>query len=211
MSSNPTAINPNMQPTVNRLSNECRAHSDEDPFQLIDSAWGIIETMCGPTHWKLDRWARRAAALSKKVRNDSVGVIARHDAREAALSARADALDQRERNLGVMAAQVADFVGKASVLFDRLHKIRDDAVAAAEGPLPSPPGTEEPKSAEPEPPLELEDAHIAPAVGKDPHNSRGEFLRLSHPVTRDEEEFPDPQLPRPPDQPQPISPGLDEK
>ena len=209
MSSNPTAINPNMQPTVNRLSNECRAHSDEDPFQLIDSAWGTIE-----------RWRANAletgslgalTALSKKVRNNSVGVIARHDAREAALSARADALDQRERNLGVMAAQVADFVGKASVLFDRLHKIRDDAVAAAEGPLPSPPGTEEPKSAEPEPPLELEDAHIAPAVGKDPHDSRGEFLRLSHPVTRDEEEFPDPQLPRPPDQPQPISPGLDEK
>lgn len=209
MSSNPTAINPNMQPTVNRLSNECRAHSDEDPFQLIDSAWGTIE-----------RWRANAletgslgalTALSKKVRNNSVGVIARHDAREAALSARADALDQRERNLEVMAAQVADFVGKASVLFDRLHKIRDDAVAAAEGPLPSPPGTEEPKSAEPEPPLELEDAHIAPAVGKDPHDLRGEFLRLSHPVTRDEEEFPDPQLPRPPDQPQPISPGLDEK
>ena len=46
-----------------------------------------------------------------------------------------------------------DFVGKASVLFDRLHKIKADA---EEDPLPLPPGH---KSEEPEPTLN-EDAAL---------------------------------------------------
>ena len=183
---------------------------DENPFDIVDSAWGSIE-----------RWRAQAletgslgalTALSKKVRNDSAGIAARHDAREDALNSRQDALDQRERNLGVLAAQVTDFVGKASVLFDRIQRLKADA---EEEPLPLPPGL---TSELPDPALNEPATNADTAEGDPPDlDERGEFLRLSHPVTRDQaepaggKEFPDPELPHPPIVQSPIAAGLDEK
>ena len=104
-----------------------------------------------------------------------------------------------------MAAQVTDFVGKASVLFDRLHKLRADQ---AEEPLATPPGTETNK--EPEPPLALEDAEVSgtsPEVG-DPY---GEFPRLTKRIATDQPEFPDPELSHPPEVQEPVAAGLDKE
>ena len=196
--------------------------SGEDPFEIIDSPYG-----------QLERWRARAlatgavgatVALNKKVRNNFAARMDAIASREAALTAKADALDQRERQIGVLAAQVADMAGRLATRWDALEQRRADAEREAEDPLPLPPGhvSEEPQpslNADEEQPAHAEppgdpskpDEHSAPAVGKDrPGDARGEFLRLKHPVTRDQAEFPDPELPHPPVEQQPISAGLDE-
>ena len=86
---------------------------------------------------------------------------------------------------------MAGRVGKA---IDRLEQMRADAEAEQE-PLASPPCTDadpDDPSKEPEPALELEDGEGDP------------------PVTTDQPEFPDPELPHPPQVEQPISVGLDQ-
>ena len=189
-------------------------HSGENPFDIIDSAWGSIE-----------RWRAQALAtgelgaltvLSKHVKNDSIARMDAVEQREAALSARQDALDQRERNLGVLAAQVTDFVGKASVLFDRLHKLKADAEAEPEE-LPLPPGH---SSELPDPALNA-DASLpgdpsaaASASALTPEQQERDFaahLRLNHPIARDQDdppvggiEFPTEPLPKPPELQQPT-------
>jgi hypothetical protein len=71
-------------------------------------------------------------------------------------------------------------------------------------------------SKEPEPSLELENDTISGTLPGDPSQSdtngdpRGEFLRLSKPVTMDQTEFPTGELPTPPEVPQPIAAGLDQ-
>ena len=149
--------------------------------------------------------------LSKKIRNDSASIAARQDAREAELNARADAINARELQHAVNVTQFVDFVGKASVLFDRLHKLRADQ---AEEPLAAPPGIPSDPSKEPEPSLELEGANAAGdpleelTKESDPH---GEFPRLTKPIAMDQSEFPDPELPTPPEQQQQIAAGLDDE
>ena len=106
-----------------------------------------------------------------------------------------------------------DFVGKASVLFDRLHKLRADQ---AEEPLATPPGAE---NKEPEPALELEDSEVSGRAPGDPsedptkedQDRPGEFLKLKAPVSMDQAEFPVPELPHPPEVQQPIAAGLDKE
>lgn len=200
------------------------AHSGENPFDIVDSAWGSIE-----------RWRAQAmetghlgamSVLSKQLRTNSAAVIDSITEREEALTAREEACDAREKAHAVSVTNFVDFVGKASVLFDRLHKIKTDA---EEGPLPLPPGH---KSEEPDPSLpdtdELpgqepgEDAALpgdpSPPAGSEPsltpreqERAFGESLRLKYPVTRDQTEFPDPELPEPPVVQQPIAAGLDKE
>jgi hypothetical protein len=139
------------------------------------------------------------------------------EAREARLDVRQDALDQRERGLGVIATQIADLAGRASVIWDRIERARADAM---EEPLAAPPGT---PSKEPEPSLALEGDAIAGTSPGEPSDHptkedqefegdpRGEFLRLKHPVTSDQREFPTGELPTPPVVQQPIAAGLDKE
>jgi hypothetical protein len=183
-----------------------------DPMEIVDSPFG-----------RMEREKAKAIAtgefsglveLSKKIRNDSAAIAARHDAREAELNSREDSIAARERQHAVNVTQFVDFVGKASVLFDRLHKLRADQ---AEEPLAAPPGTE---NKEPEPALELEDAEVSGASPGEPCLERssdregdpyGEFPRLTKPITMDQTEFPDPELPKPPEVQQPIAAGLDKE
>ena len=184
------------------------AYEGENPFDIVDSAWGSIE-----------RWRAQAlhtgevsglTTIADHVRSDAITRLDAIEARETQLSARQDALDQRERGLGVIAAQIADLAGRASVVWDRIERARADAT---EEPIAHPPGNDEapePKSKEPEPSLELEDDAIAGTSPGDLDlelNSHGEFLRK----VPDQAEFPDPELPHPPVVEQPISVGLDEE
>ena len=93
------------------------AYEGENPFDLVDSKWGRVE-----------RW--RAVALStgelgamtvlnKQIQNDAAATIDDIEAREAALAAREEACDAREKAHAVSVASFVDFVGKAAALFDR--------------------------------------------------------------------------------------------
>jgi hypothetical protein len=187
------------------------AYSGDDPMEIIDYHGR-----------KLERWRALAeetgrlsalVELSKQVRNDSVAIVARHDEREAELNARQDSIAARERQHAVSVTRFVDFVGKASVLFDRLHKLRADQ---AEEPLAAPPGAE---NKEPEPALELEDSEVSGTAPGDPsedptkedQDPHGEFLKLKAPVSMDQAEFPGPELPHPPEVQQPITAGLDKE
>ena len=162
------------------------AYLDEgDPMEMVHSPFG-----------RMEREKAKAMAtgefsglveLSRKIRNNSAAITARQDARDTELNSREDSIAARERVHAVNVTKFVDFVGKASVLFDRLHKLRADQ---AEEPLTPPPGA----SKEPEPALEQEDAEVSGAPGEpsedptmedlDPH---GEFLKLKSPVTLDED------------------------
>jgi hypothetical protein len=185
------------------------AYSGDDPMEIIDYHGR-----------KLERWRALAeetgrlsalVELSKQVRNDSATIVARHDAREAALNSREDSIAERERIHAVHVTQFVDFVGKASVLFDRLHKLRADQ---QEEPLSLPPGH---KTEEPDPPLAQEDTEVSGTSPGEPtetdpkedQDPRGGFLKLTHPISMDQAEFPDPELPHPPVVNQPIAAGLD--
>ena len=95
-----------------------RAYEGENPYELIPSPWGEME------RWRADALATgelsALTALSEQVRNDAAGIAARQDAREAELNARADAIAARELQHAVSVTNFVDFVGKASVLFDKL-------------------------------------------------------------------------------------------
>jgi hypothetical protein len=174
-----------------------------DPWEMLDTPWGHIPA------WKAATIATgtmgSAMEAYEQVRNDSAGIVARHDARERELSARADALDQRERAIGVMAAQIADMAG-----WDALQKAKADQDPED---LPLPPGH---ISEEPDPSLGQDDTGELP--GQEPgedsaqkdQDPRGEFLRLKHPVTRDQSEFPTGEHPLPPVVTQPVAAGLDD-
>ena len=178
-----------------------RTHSYEgaDPYEIIESKWGKVE------RWRADALATgelsALTALTEQVRSDAAGSAARLDAREASLNARADAINARELQHAVNVTQFVDFVGKASVLFDKLNKLRADA---AEEPLATPPGTASDPSKLPEPSQELEGDAI-------PGTSPGEPSEdPDDPATaEDQTEFPTGELPQPPEVQQPIAAGLD--
>jgi hypothetical protein len=166
------------------------AYSGDDPMEIVDYHGR-----------KLERWRALAeetgrlsalVELSKQVRNDSATIVARHDAREAALNSREDSLNARERQHAVHVTQFVDFVGKASVLFDKLHRLRADQ---AEEPLSLPPGQ---KSEEPEAQEDAEVSGMSPGEPSEPEPKEDQF------------EFPDPELPHPPEVEQPIAVGLDD-
>ena len=169
-----------------------------DPWEMLDTPWGHMPA------WKAATYAtgttEAAMRALEQVRNDSATIVARQDARDVALNARQDALDQREREIGVMAAKVSEIAGRMSVEWDKLQKARTDA---AEEPLATPPGSDavsasgDPNpSKNPEPSLELEGDNI-PGDPDDPATKE------------DQPEFPDPELPTPPAVETPIAAGLD--
>ena len=97
-----------------------------DPWAELDTPWGRMPA------WKAATYAtgRTEAAMRalEQVRNDSATIVARHDAREAALTARQDALDQREREISVMAVKVAEsWLARMSVEWDKLQEAKADA------------------------------------------------------------------------------------
>jgi hypothetical protein len=151
-----------------------------DPLEVVDSPFG-----------RMEREKAKAMAtgefsglveLSKKIRNDSAAIIARQDAREAELHARADALSARELQLAVRAAQVSDMAGRVGKAIDRLEQMRADA---QEEPLATPPGADQIPGEEnkpPEPALELEDAEgDLPSPGDLPVTSDNKERELSEP------------------------------
>ena len=95
------------------------AYEGENPYELIPSPWGEME------RWRADALATgelsALTALTEQVRNDAAGIHARLDARERELQARSDAISARELQHAVSVTNFVDFVGKASVLFDRLR------------------------------------------------------------------------------------------
>ena len=191
-----------------------------DPWEMLDTPWGHMPA------WKAATYAtgttEAAMRAYEQVRNDSASIVARHDAREAELNARADAIADRERAHAVGVTNFVDFVGKASVLFDRLMQTKSQADAEAEPEeLPLPPGH---SSELPDPALNADEDPSPPAGGKQaltPEQQEREFaghLRLNHPVTRNQDdppvggvEFPDPELPHPPEQQQQVALGLDKE
>ena len=88
---------------------------------------------------------------------------------------------------------VIDFVGKASVLFDRLVQTKSRADAEAEpGELPLPPGHSSELS---DPALNADEDPSPPSPGDPltPEQQEREFaghLRLNHPIARDQEDPP---------------------
>ena len=143
------------------------SYAGENPYELIPSPWGEME------RWRADALATgelsALTALTEQVRNDAAGIAARQDAREAELNARADAISARELQHAVSVTQFVDFVGKASVLFDKLEQTRADAGEVA---LASPPG------AEPEPSLELE---TTPSLAQLPASLPRPLIRWNFP------------------------------
>ena len=140
------------------------------------------------------------------MRVDAVAAIDDLAARSAALDAREQELTARELVLNAATNKIVDFIGQAALFLDRQEKLRADQ---QEEPLASPPGSandpSEPKSKDPEPALEPEGQGdtIAGTSPGDPSSPL--------PVTLDQAEFPDPQLPHPPAQQQPIAAGLDKE
>ena len=162
-----------------------------DPMEIVDSPFGRMEREKA----KAIATGSGLVELSKKIRNDAVSIAARQDARQAELDARADAINARELQHAVSVTNFVDFVGKASVLFDKLQRLRADQ---AEEPLATPPGTD--PSEPPEPSLELEGDNASGTAPGDP----------SEPEPKeDQSEFPDPELPHPPEVQQLIAAGLD--
>lgn len=192
------------------------AHSgDENPFDIVDSAWGSIE-----------RWRAQAlqtgelgamSVINKHIRQDFIARMDAVEEREAKCTAREEACDARERAHAVSVSNFVDFVGKASVLFDRLHKLRDDQEQQQQHEhLSKLLGDPSDPSKDPEPSLALEDQE-QPAHGDPPGDPRGQFLRLNETdahalrhVGKDEAEFPTGEQPRPPVVQQPIAAGLDD-
>jgi hypothetical protein len=178
-------------------------YEGQDPFEIIDSKWGRME------RWRAISQATGELSalveLNAQVRSDSANLMARQDARDAQLNAREAALGARERQHAVNVTQFVDFVGKASVLFDKLHKMRADR---QEEPVAHPPG-EPGNGALPEPPLE------GPGIVARDQDPSGEFLRLAAPVTLDQEE-PGPEFAQPgepkdePEYRDPVGAGLDD-
>ena len=209
---------------------------DGDPMEIVDSPFG-----------RMEREKAKAMAtgefsglveLSKKIRNDAATITAKQDAREAELNARQDAIAARELQHAVNVTNFVDFVGKASVLLDRVQRMRADAERKPE-PLATPPGATPPGSDDAPahiPSGELHDVqaknpeqHGLPAATADEFPAGGDLYLntpiplpattspTTDPVTRDQDEepvggveFTNPELPKPPQEfRSPIAAGLD--
>jgi hypothetical protein len=125
----------------------------KDPMEIVDTASGRME------RWRADALlvgeTSGLTELSKQVRAEAVETINDIEAREQALTAREDAIVERERAHAVSVARFTNFVGKAALLFDRLEKAKADAIAGKDEPLATPPGPDY-QSKLPEPSLEVE-------------------------------------------------------
>jgi hypothetical protein len=154
----------------------------------------------------------------ERVRNDAINAQSRLDdlaAREKALMADKMAFAAEKAKFKAdkeaFGAGASALMGRIAVEQDRLEKLKADA---EEEPLPAPPGSdaastsgESDPSKLPEPPLELEDQEQPEETPAEV----GERLRLKHPITSDQAEFPTGELPHPPTVAPPVAAGLDEE
>jgi hypothetical protein len=138
------------------------AYEGENPFDIVDSAWGSLE------RWRVVALqtgeASGLTAIADHVRSDAVTAMDALEERERTVIEREQACDARERAHAVSITRFVDFVGQAASLFDRIEKLRADQ---QEEPLASPPGAAIDPSKEPEPELEIEDT-VQPAHGDPP-------------------------------------------
>ena len=125
-----------------------------DPWEMLKTPWGEMPA------WKAATLAtgttEAAMRAYEQVRNNSAGIVARHDAREAALNSHEDSIAARERQHAVKVADFVQFIGGAAKLLDRLEaaKARADQAKETQEPLNILPRE---WSQEPEPSLALED------------------------------------------------------
>jgi hypothetical protein len=189
----------------------------KNPMELVDTPSGKME------RWRADALligeTSALTDLIKQVHSDAVEAIDDIEAREAKCAAREEACAARERALGVTAAQVVNFIGRAAALFDKLQEAKADAERE---PLAAPPGS--PATSSPD------DMHVLPSgelhviAPKDPEQHlpaeqsalatadelhAGGKLHLKTPIPLSIDTDHDPELPHPPVTAQP-SPGLDE-
>jgi hypothetical protein len=112
-----------------------------DPWKLIDSPFGTME------QWRADAltiggmgaysdYMRQTIARFDRFRNDSISFVDALKCREANITAREDAVEQREQI-------VSDLMGKAAQLLDRINNQLSDAEKFAE-PISLPPGDDSP-------------------------------------------------------------------
>jgi hypothetical protein len=146
-------------------------------------------------------WAKHPLSRTfiKQVHNDAAEEIADIEARERALAAREEACNARKKAHAVSVAQFVDFVGKASVLFDRIQQARADQERE---PIALPPDNQHKL---PDLSLEVEGDAIPGKAPGNPPITDGDFLRLKHSVSTDQAEFPQGELPAPPVIQQPIA------
>jgi hypothetical protein len=111
----------------------------KNPMDLVDTPSGKME------RWRADAMlvgeTSALTELIKQVHNDAEATIADTVSREAAVSAREQACDDREKAHAISVTRFVDFVGQAAALFDRIEKQRADAERQAAEPLAHPPGS----------------------------------------------------------------------
>jgi hypothetical protein len=182
----------------------------KNPMELVDTPSGRME------RWRADALLVGETSAATQARHDAVTTLDDIEAQkrelaagQAALAIKRATFDAEKR---IFADQAAALAGRLSVEWDRLTKLRTDQ---QEEPLVVPPGNPSDPNKEPEPPLALEGDTISGTLPGDPSESngngdpRGEFLHLKIPVTADQTEFQEGDLPHPPEVEQPIAAGLD--
>lgn len=203
--------------SLNDTANRIKYADPVDPWATITTPWGELPA------WKADAIANGAMNVYAQVRNDAVEAQSKRadiEAREQAVTARELAADAREQQLAVSAARLRDAVGRADAHWDKIEQARADQEREPEPqahppdqPADPAPGADAALPGDPSKPAPQADELHAyasdlpdlPDKQEAEPDARGEFLRLKG----DEEEFPDPQLARPPVVQQPIAAGLD--
>jgi hypothetical protein len=167
-------------------------YDGEDPMEIIESKWGRME------RWRAQTLSTgevsALASLSKEVRNDAIARFDAIEERERQLNSREDSIAARERTHAVSVAKFVDFVGQASVLFDKLHKLRADQEQ------------------------QEQHQHISQLLGDPSETSKEPEPNIATDVgIRDQDEppaggveFPTEPLPHPPVVQQPVAAGLDD-
>ena len=192
----------------------------KDPFELVDTIAG------GP---RVERWRADAMLLGEtsgllqvrqQIRNDAVAALDEIEQRERVVAEREARCDQRERRVADAAARVSGLADRAAAEWDRVQQARTDQERKTKplahppdqpaDPPPNQPADPAPGAdAEPEPPLHS----ILAKQNLDPVELDAGGTQVSVPLSdvhsRDQVEFPDPQLARPPVLQQPVAAGLD--
>jgi hypothetical protein len=186
----------------------------KNPMELVPTPSGPME------RWRADALligeTSALTDLLKQVHSDAAEAIDDIEAREAKCASREEACAARERALGVTAAQVVNFIGRAAALFDKLQEARTDAERQQAEPIAHPPGSPVPGSDDAPAHTPGGELHVIQA--KDPEQHGGAaadhipaggalHLKIPIPIPVDTDEAPE--LPHPPVTAQPISPGLD--
>ena len=186
---------------------------DRDPMEMVDTRIGPMQ------RWRSDALllgeVSGLSALRDTIKNDAVRTLDEIETRERNVAERETRCDARDR---AFKDAVAKFMDRAAPFVDRVEQARADQEREQE-PVAKPPGAASDSELEPElhsirgkenpEPTELETDAASLGDPSSPRqieqDVRGEFLRR-----KDQAEFPDPELARPPVVQQPIAAGLDQ-